>query len=115
MRITYFVNNRKKSLLRLMSFFLGYTKYFFLRKYYFDFSNFIKLLKYPGHLVVVECLDIGSKKIGLDYNFYKNNSIFNEIAIVNSGVENLDLNQLRVMMNTTQWKRMLFQKNTMTI
>ena len=43
----------------------------FLRKYYFDLNNFIKLLKYSGHIVVVECLDLGSKELGIEYSFYK--------------------------------------------
>lgn len=64
---------------------------FFLRKYYFDLYHFFRQIKYSGHLVVSECLDIGSKELGIDYNFYKFNNRFNEIAIVNSGIENLKL------------------------
>lgn len=89
MKITYFVNNRKKNLFRLLLFSYNYLKYFFLRRYYFDFNSFIKILKYSGHVVVVECLDLGSKELGLDYQFYKNNSQFSRIVVVNSGIENL--------------------------
>ncbi len=89
MKITYFTNNRRKSLLRFFYFVITYLKLFFFRKYYFDLYNFYKLLKYPGHLVVVECLDLGSKNIGLNYNFNNYNKSLNEIAVVNSGIENL--------------------------
>jgi len=89
MKITFYVNNRKKSFLRLLLFTFGYLKFFFLRKYYYDLTNFFKLIKYSGHIVVVECLDIGSKELGIDYKFYKNDFKFSKIAVVNSGIENL--------------------------
>ena len=91
MKITYFTNNRKKSLPRFFYFMLSYIKLFFLRKYYFDLINFYKVLKYSGHSVVTECLDLGSKNLGLNYNFYKNSKIINEVAVVNSGIEYLQL------------------------
>lgn len=90
-KVTYFINNRSKSLARLFIFIFSYIKIFFIRKYFFDFNGFYQLIKYSGHPVVVECLDKGSKEIGLDYFFYKYNMIYNEIAIVNSGIENLEL------------------------
>ncbi len=89
MKITYFVNNRNKTIFRLLLFIYGYSKYFFLRKYYFDLNNFIKLLKYSGHIVVVECLDLGSKELGIEYSFYKKKCKFSKIVVVNSGIDNL--------------------------
>ena len=91
MKVTFFLNYRTKNILRSLFFTLEYIKMFFLRKHYFDLYHFFRQLKYSGHLVVSECLDIGSKNLGIDYNFYKYNNKFNEIAIVNSGIENLKL------------------------
>jgi len=88
---TFFVNNRRKSLLRLFYFIFKYSKIFFFRKYYLDILSFYKILKYSGHPVVVECLEQGSKKLGLNFNFYRYDNNFNEIAVVNSGIENLEM------------------------
>ena len=87
---TFFVNNRAKSPFRLLYFIFEYLKIFFYRNYYLDIIGFYKILKYSGHPVVVECLEQGSKKLGLNFNFYKNDNKFYEIAIVNSGIENLE-------------------------
>lgn len=89
LKITYYVNNRSKSIFRLFLFTYVYIKIFFSRKYFFDLQGFYQLVKYSGHPIVVECLDKGSNIIGLNYYFYKYNKVYNEIAIVNSGIENL--------------------------
>lgn len=89
-KYTFFVNNRKESLLRIFYFIYGYTKIFFSRNYFFDLLSFYKILKYSGHHAVVECLDKGSKKLDINFNFYNYDGNFNEIAVVNSGVENLE-------------------------
>lgn len=88
---TFFVNNRRKSFFRILYFIFEYSKIFIFRNYYLDIFGFYKILKFSGHPVVVECLEQGSKKLGLNFNFYKYDNNFNEISIVNSGIENLEL------------------------
>ena len=38
---------------------------------------------------MVECLDLGSKELGIEYSFYKKKLKFIKIVVVNSGIDNL--------------------------